>query len=364
MPIRESSFRIGAGRYLQEEGILARAGEEISRFGNSVLVIGDTKSLSITRGLLEKSLCAAGMEYRFITQDGSCNEADAKAVVEGRTERKYDLIAGVGGGVIMDFAKLCAHRVGCPVVNIPTSSATCAAFTPLSVCYTPQGETVGTQHFEREVDAVLVDTAVMAAQPVRLLLAGVFDAMAKFIEIKHRFNPSMSCEEYPMGLDYAYVLSQHTYKSLLSNIDRAVEDCKQKKCSQALEQVVFTSIAVTGVISGIARGSNQCALAHKFYENARRLYPAETKPYLHGEIVGVGLLLQNHFNREIEQNLPLSELMRKNQMPHSVSGVGLPTDGDTVMKFFERLKNSSSVRSESDEECARLLESLNYFWRI
>jgi hypothetical protein len=63
-----------------------------------------------------------------------------------------------------------------------------------------------------------------------------------------------------------------------------------------------TTIAATGVISGIARGSNQCALAHKFYETARTLFPDASKPYLHGEMVGVGLLLQNHYNGEVENN--------------------------------------------------------------
>ena len=43
----------------------------------------------------------------------------------------------------------------------------------------------------------------------------------------------------------------------------------------------------------------------------RFLFPESSKPYLHGEIVGVGLLIQNHFNGEEENNKMLLELMKK-----------------------------------------------------
>ena len=55
-----------------------------------------------------------------------------------------------------------------------------------------------------------MDTNIVANQPARLLLAGVFDALAKFLEIKQRFTPDVT--DYPIGLDYAYSLSKSTYK--------------------------------------------------------------------------------------------------------------------------------------------------------
>lgn len=50
---------------------------------------------------------------------------------------------GIGGGVIMDLSKAAAASAGLGVVNIPTSIATCAAFTAMSVMYTPQGAIEG-----------------------------------------------------------------------------------------------------------------------------------------------------------------------------------------------------------------------------
>ena len=53
MPIREESFRIGCGRYIQGVGYIKKCGAEILRLGTSALIIGDTTSLKITRDKLQ-----------------------------------------------------------------------------------------------------------------------------------------------------------------------------------------------------------------------------------------------------------------------------------------------------------------------
>lgn len=362
MPIREASFRIGCGRYLQEAGILAKCGEEVCRLGHSPLIIGGKTALEKTRCVIEKSVGECCPRYYIEEHRGTCNDERAMELATFAKAEGYDVIVGVGGGVLMDFAKLCAHFARLPVINIPTSSATCAAFTPLSVRYTPEGRTVGTMHFPKEVDAVLADTAILAAQPPRLLLAGVFDALAKFVEIKHRFNEEI--EQFPLGLDWAYLLSKHSFHILNTKTEQCLADMQAGKITDAVEQILFTAICATGVISGIARGSNQTALAHKFYENTRYLFQETARPYLHGEIVGVGLLLQNRFNGEESKNQELLELMKRYSMPHTVNAVGVPKDQATWERYYDRLINSSAIEKGNEEEYGRLRESLCYLWEI
>lgn len=356
MPIREGSFRIGCGRYVQEAGALCRCGDEVKRLGSAPLIIGGKTALSLTRDKIESSIKAC-KKYELITHSGSCNEQDATELAAYSHKNGFDVIVGVGGGVIMDFAKLIANIAGLPIINIPTSSATCAAYTPLSVCYTKDGRTVGTRHFEREVDAVLADSAVLGAQPTRLLLAGVFDALAKFVEIKHRYSDD-GC---PLGLDYAYVLSQRSFSELSQKTEKCIADMEGGQITDTVEQVIFTTLAATGVISGIARGSNQCALAHKFYETARAKFYTQAKPYLHGEIVGVGLLLQNCFNSETQKNGALLDIMKKHGMPHSVRGVGIEQTSDTFDVFFESIKNSSAVEPATEQ---KFKDSLLFLWQL
>jgi len=273
------------------------------------------------------------------------------------------VIVGVGGGVLMDFAKLIAEFASLPVINVPTSSATCAAYAPLSVRYTPEGKTVGTRHYAHEVNAVIADTELLAAQPVRLLLAGVFDALAKSVEIRQRFRGDVD-EEYPMGLNYAYAMAQHSFELLTRKTRKCIEDMNRGQVTDDVENVIFTAIAATGVISGIARGSNQCALAHKFYETTRFLFPETSRPCLHGEIVGVGLLLQNHFNGEEEKNAFLFSLMKEHGMPWKVTDTGADDSEETFNEYYTHICNSSAIHKDDPAECEAFRKSLRYLWEV
>ena len=362
MPIREESFRIGCGRYIQGKGYISRCGEEVLRLGRSPLVIGDDTTIALTREKLEASLGGVCNKYEIIIHNGTCNDERATELADYAKANGYDVIIGVGGGVLMDFAKLCGHFATLPVINIPTSSATCAAYASLSVRYTVDGRTVGSKHYDHEVNAVIADTEIIGAQPVRLLLSGVFDALAKFIEIKQRFSEDLT--EYPMGLDYAYVMSRRSYDVLNSRITGCIEAMERGEITEDVDQVIFTAIAATGVISGIARGSNQCALAHKFYETTRTLFHESARPYLHGEIVGVGLLLQNYFNGEEKNNESLLALMRAHNMPCRITDIGIDTSKETFENYYNLLKNSSAIDGGNEEECARLRSGLEYLWSI
>lgn len=362
MPIREESFRIGCGRYIQGRGYIRRCGEEVLRLGNSPLIIGDETTLGITRGALEQSLEKTVKKYEFKTYNGTCNEEKAQEFANYAVNNGFDVFIGVGGGVITDFSKLCGYFSKLSVINIPTSSATCAAYTPLSIRYTPDGRTVGSLHFGYEVDAVICDTEIITTQPVRLFLAGVFDALAKFVEIKQRFDKDS--DNYPIGLDYAFVMAERAYTVLLAKTQKCIDDIKSGKITDDVEKVIFICIAVAGVISGIARGSNQTALGHKFYETAKFLFPEQAKPFLHGEIVGIGLLLQNYFNGEEDQNREILNFMKKYNLPCKISDIGVDLSEKTFDNFYNKLCNSSAINEKDTDECNRLKEAMKYLWRI
>lgn len=362
MPIREETFRIGCGRYTQKPGAIKELGKEIKRVGGSPLIVGGKTALSIAREKIEKSLNGVCVRYEIIEHTGTCNEERAAELSDYAKAKGFDVIVGVGGGVIMDFAKLIGDINLLPVINVPTSSATCAAYTPLSVRYTPEGRTVGSKHYGYELSAVISDTEVIATQPVRLLLSGVFDALAKFVEIKQRF--SEETEEYPLGLDWAYILSKRSFYELNSKTEKCIAALKNGEITDDVEKLVFTTIATTGVISGIARGSNQCALAHKFYEGTRKMFFEGSRQYLHGEIVGVGLLLQNFFNGETENNEQLLGIMKKYDMPASVSDIGVEPNSENLEKYFEELKNGSAIDETNEEELVKLRAGLEYLWKL
>ena len=363
MAIKEPSFRIGSGRYLQEEGIISRVGEESLALGAGALIIGGKTALSITEGSIRESLDAVSNRYEIITHIGPCSREAAERYSKVADEKALSVIIGVGGGVIMDLSKLVASIGGRRIMTVPTSSATCAAVTPLSVVYTEDGRTVGTTHFLREVDTVLVDTDILRRQPKRLLVSGVLDALAKLPEIEKRYKKGTPPGKAPLGLSYARTLAEDTEALLSGYTETALSDMSADRVTPILDEIIFAAISVTGVISGIARGSNQCAIAHKFYEMTRLMYPKESKAYLHGEIVGVGLLLQNHFSGREELNPALIALMERNCIPTSPKALGIPDREGVMEEYFEKIKNSSAIEKASVSETDKLKAALEYLWR-
>lgn len=359
---REDSFRIGSGRYLQSELVLSRLGEEIARLGNGALILAGQTALKETSALWEKSLGENGVRSETCVFRGHVTREIAADYAKLAKERGFEVVVGIGGGTLMDLAKLVAHDADARVICAPTSIATCAACAPLSVCYDAEGKICGSEHFPREVDAVLADSSVLIRQPMRLFFAGVFDAMSKEIEIRQNYREGDA--EYPLGLDFAASLAARSGRVLRERVPACVEAMREGKTNRAAEEVFFACLAVTGAISGIARGWNQCALAHKFFDFTALLYPELTRRYLHGEIVGVGLLLQNHFNGTPEGNELLLDWMARYGLPASVSAIGLKNDEETFSVFYEKISHSSVLRHRPSEEHERFFDSLKYLFSL
>lgn len=89
------------------------------------------------------------------------------------------------------------------------------------------------------------------------------------------------------------------------------------------------------------------------------MFLEETRPYLHGEIVGIGLLLQNYFNGDDENNAFLLSLAKKHNMPHSLSGIGLHPNEATKAIFFTQLSASSAIDAQNAAEKIKLADSLD-----
>ncbi|MBZ4346334.1 iron-containing alcohol dehydrogenase, partial [Mycobacterium tuberculosis] len=78
---------------------------------------------------------------------GHCSERDVAGLVQASGDDRA-VVIGVGGGTLLDSAKVLARRLGVPLVAIPTIAATCAAWTPLSVWYSDAGQALNFEIFD------------------------------------------------------------------------------------------------------------------------------------------------------------------------------------------------------------------------
>lgn len=358
--MNDNGFKIGCGRYVQEYGLLEQAAREIGRFGKRPYIIGGKNGLAAAGDRIKASLDKAGTEYYINTYTAPCNRENAVAITQSAEFDGCDVVVGVGGGRIMDMSKLTAHYAGLPTVNIPTSSATCAAFTPISICYSAEGKTEGSEKFETEISCVLCDMDVMEKQPVRLIVSGAYDAMAKIIESEQR----KYLLDEDIGFRCSFELSELIYTRLLEKLPCVTEYNKngrvgdEAEYKRALYEVVYLSVAGAGAVSGFARGSNQCAVGHKFYEKTRILFPVESAPYYHGELVAMGLIAQLYYNGCPNRAEEFRKGMKRAGLAVSLGECGIPCGAEVLSEYYELICDSSAMKGADAEDKKRLLAAL------
>lgn len=356
--IVESAFRLGSGRYIQEDGAISRLAEELKLLGaKKPFIMAGKTAWSVAKSAVRSSLDEADMERVLYIYEGFCDPVHGERIVSRDDFLECDAVVGIGGGNVMDASKLCAALKGLPVINIPTSSATCAAYTPLSVMYNAKGQSIGTRHHKQEVNCILADMNILSRQPVRLLVAGIYDSLAKVPEIRQRLL-GKSPDEIDIGLYSASELSRVMSDRLLADLEEVCEDVRAGVNSKKVYDTVYMTIALTGVISSLSRGSNQTALAHKIYETTRTLFPVEAHDALHGELVAVGLLTQLAYNGQSEEMKSFCEGMRRYGMPTTLSEAGVVTDDETMERYYDLIVNSSAMAGTTKEEQARFRDML------
>ena len=96
--IKETSYRIGCGRYLQGSGIISSVAEEVIRLGcRKPFVMGGKTALSLTRDAIEQSLSERSLTANFYTYLGFCCQDVCSDIMASEEFKECDAVVGVGG---------------------------------------------------------------------------------------------------------------------------------------------------------------------------------------------------------------------------------------------------------------------------
>lgn len=268
-------------RYAQGSGALSLLPEEAARFGaKAMAVVGKTM-----RSTVESTL--AGQDRIALTYEtfgGECCDEEINRLTTVGRQAQADVVIGIGGGKPLDTAKAVAYALNRPVVVVPTLASTDAPCSALSVIYTSQGAFKRYLLLPRNPDVVLVDSAVIAAAPVRFLVSGMGDALSTWFEAQDCQESGAANMTGRSGTMTAFALARLCFDTLMADGVAAMHDCAKKTVTPALERVIEANT----LLSGLGFESGGLSGAHAIH-NGFTVLP-ETHSCWHGEKVAMGVL--------------------------------------------------------------------------
>ena len=309
---------IAPRRVVRGEQALDASADLLREMGARPYVIGGDRSLQLFQTRIETLF--DGDEIQVASYGEDCSEQRIKSLVKEVKAHKSDFVLGLGGGKALDAAKLVAYQSNRPVVTVPTSAATCAAWTALSNVYSEAGAFQYDVALSVAPDLLILDYGIIRSAPVRTLVAGIGDALAKWYEA------SISSGHSQETLIIAAVQQARVLRDiLLQQSETAIADVN----SDAWKQVVDASVLMAGVIGGLGGAQCRTVAAHAVHNGLTHLSP--TRKSLHGEKVAYGILVQ----LRLEELLQQSQLAQssRHQLIRFYQAIGLPcTLGDLGMQ--------------------------------
>ena len=303
-----SPLAIAPARVLRGENCLADSGQEIAKLGVRPLVVGGDRTLDVVAARVAAIAKSAGLELETANYSPDCAESSLARLKDAVNRHQADVILGVGGGKALDLAKLVAFQCGLPIVTVPTSGATCAAWTALSNVYSEAGAFQYDVTLNRCPDLLILDYGLIRTAPQRALIAGIGDAIAKWYEASVSSGDS-SATMLISAVQQARILRDILFqKSAI-----ALQDTE----SNAWREVVDATVLLAGVIGGIGGADCRTVAAHAVHNGLTHL--TEAHDVLHGEKVAYGILVQ----------LRLEEMVQGNQLAASAR--------QQLLKFYAQI---------------------------
>ncbi len=275
-------------RYTQGRDATAALGQEMTALGleGPVLILAGKSALGLLSAVWKQSLGESGLAFAVHRFGGECSLAEIERVKAAARALEAQTIVGAGGGKVLDTARAVATDLDLPVVNCPTVASSDAPCSALSVIYSQEGVFQEYRFYRKNPDLVLVDTAVIAQAPPRLLVAGMGDALATWFEARTCVAGHVKNMRGGASTRSAEVLAELCYKTLIGDGTAALRAVESKVVTPALERLIEANT----LLSGLGFESSGLAAAHAVHNGLT--VAAGTHHYLHGEKVAFGLLVQ------------------------------------------------------------------------
>lgn len=331
-------------RYIQGYGELERLHDYTADYGKKVLAIIDPFFYDTLSPALKDQFETAGAVIESVKFGGETTITELERLAAIASGYSSDVVVGIGGGKTIDAAKYTGIKASAAIVIAPTSAATDAPTSALSVTYTEEGVHAETIYFKRNPDLILVDSKIVSRAPVRLLVSGMGDALSTYFEARAHQESNTANR---IGKGYRTTLagiavSELCYQVLLEDGLKAKQAAEAGACTEALENIIEANT----LLSGLGVECVGCAGAHSL--NSGFSAVEACRNYTHGEIVAFGtlcqLVLENRPKAEIEEVLAFSTSVG---LPVTLAEIGLEASMETdLRRVAERAAKARHIVAE------------------
>ncbi len=336
------NLQVAPANIIKGENCLINSGKFIANFGKLPLIVGGEKTLKFIENYLNPICREFNLTPSYQSYTPDCSESSLKKLEKAATSHQADFIIGVGGGKGLDTAKLLGYNCHLPVITIPTSGATCAAWTALSNIYSESGAFQYDVSLRNCPNLLILDYNLISTAPTYTLVAGIGDAIAKWYEA------SISSGDSSATLTIAAVQQARVLRDILL---QKSEIALKNPLGEEWKEVVDATVLLAGVSGGLGGASCRTVAAHAVH-NALTHLP-ETHHQLHGAKVAYGILVQLRLEEMVVNNQlattarqQLIKFYQTINLPCSLEDLGLDNITLAQLRFCAELtcQPSSDIR--------------------
>ena len=317
---KESRALGSPSRYVQGPGEIKNLPTFAANYGNTALAIIDPFFYAEYSVKIPEMFAAAGMTAYTVEFGGMCSTEELKRLI-AHTETLPvipDTFVGIGGGQVCDMNKAVGANFGKCFINVPTSLATDAPTSTHTILNDP-GQLPGRINHAKNPDYVVVDTEITIQSPVKMLVSGIGDSLATFIEAEASYAHNNVCNA--VGGKYrqtrlSMAVAELSYDILLEKGRAAVRAAKHHIRTAAYEDVAEATV----LLSGIGFECTGTSIAHGLQAGFHVL---PCKPMLHGLGVGYCLLVQLIVQNQVARFEEIFEFCKDVGLPICTEDIGL-----------------------------------------
>lgn len=338
---------VSPANYIQGPNILMTEMDEIKALGDKVLLLCDDFVWEIVGKEYVEALKNADIIVKRLEFSGESSLEELEKLSQSSENLDSNLVIGLGGGKTLDSAKGLANHLKTPVVIIPTVASTDAPTSRISVIYTEEGLFEKYFFYPKNPDLVLVDTKVIIQAPVSLLIGGIGDALATWVEIQSVVESQSLNLVGGQPTLTAMAIGEKCEEVIFRDALAAVEANKNKEITPAFENVVEANT----LLSGLGFENGGLSLAHALH-NSFSVIDAEVNKKSHGEKVAFATLVQLYLEGNFEKLNLFLPLYKKLGLPTSLSDIGLM---DLPYETLLGIGKQAMIKSETSQRMSFLV---------